>query len=95
MEADHALGKDEALKRLKDKFTMVRDTYSSHVSELKEVWDDNVLSFGFKVMGMKTSGTVTVEDSQVLVDADLPFAAIMFRGAIEKEVRAELGTLLA
>jgi hypothetical protein len=35
-----------------------------------------------------------VEGSNVVLDVDLPVAAMLFKGAIKKRVRAELGALL-
>ncbi len=95
MATEHALGSDEAVRRLKEKFSFARDTYGSQVSDLREEWDGHILSFGFKSMGMKVEGTVTVEDSQAKLDAKIPLAAMIFRGAIEKQIREELGDLLA
>jgi hypothetical protein len=95
MATAHALGREEAVRRLKEKFHVVRGTYGHKVSDLSEEWKGNTLEFGFKATGMKVSGTVTVEDAEVLLDAQLPFAAIMFKGMIERQIRAELGQLLA
>jgi hypothetical protein len=95
MATSHALGQEEALRRLKEKFSVVRDTYRAQVSELVEQWCDNTLSFAFKVVGMKVAGTVTVGASQVQLAAELPLAAMIFKGAIEHRVRSELGNLLA
>ena len=95
MATAHTLGKEEALRRLKEKFSAVRNTYGTRVSDLEEEWNGSTLSFRFKAMGMKVSGTVMVEDSEVRLDANLPFAAVMFKGMIEKQIRAELGSLLA
>jgi hypothetical protein len=45
-------------------------------------------------MGMRIAGQVVVGEADVAVTVELPFAALMFRGAIERQVRAELGELL-
>ena len=45
--------------------------------------------------GMKFKGLLTVEDDAVQIDGDLPFAAMMFKGRIESEVRDSLEKLLA
>ena len=95
MTTSHALGREEAVRRLKEKFHVVRGTYGHKVNDLREEWNGHTLAFGFKATGMKVSGTVTVEDAEVRLDAQLPFAAIMFKGMIEKQIRAELGQLLA
>ena len=43
---------------------------------------------------MKVSGTVTVEEAAVKMDAQVPLAAMMVRGMIEKRIQEELGNLL-
>jgi hypothetical protein len=95
LEAPHALGQDEALRRLKEKFESARAQYGSDVKNLNEEWTDHSLNFSFSAMGIGVSGTVKVEDRAVKVNADLPFAAKFFQGAIEKRMRAELDELLA
>lgn len=95
LETPHALGKEEALRRLKEKFSVVRGSFQDHVSDVTEAWDGDQFRFGFKALGMQVGGTVTVGDSDVKVAADLPLAAWIFKGAVEKQIRDELGELLA
>ena len=45
-------------------------------------------------MGMSISGTVAVEPDRVKLDASLPFAAVMFKGMIEQQIRKEIDGLL-
>ncbi|MCC6124726.1 MAG: polyhydroxyalkanoic acid system family protein [Pirellulales bacterium] len=94
MDATHALGRDEALKRLKDKFETARSRYGSNVRNLEEQWTDHTLNFSFSAMGMGVSGTVKVEDQSVKLNAEIPFAATFFKGAIESRIREELDRLL-
>lgn len=94
MQIPHQLGEEEALRRLKEKLDIAMNTYQSQVSDLHQQWDGQQLSFGFKVVGMKVSGTLTVDDSAVKLAAALPFAAMMFKGTIERRLREELGGLL-
>ncbi len=95
MEASHALGQEEATRRLREKIGAVRATYGNQVSELHEQWDENTLAFRFKAVGMKIAGTLSVDASVVKVAASVPLAAMMFKGMIEEQVRRELGELLA
>jgi hypothetical protein len=95
METAHSLGREEAARRLKEKFLAVRDRYGSHVDNLRENWTDHTFSFGFKAMGMGISGTVQVEDGIVKLKAELPLAAMLFKGSIERQIRQELSGLLA
>ncbi len=95
METDHALGAAEALKRLRDKFDSVRAQFGPHVSQLSEQWDGNTLKFAFQTLGMSVSGTVAVDEDRVRLQAELPLAAALIKGTIERRIRQELGDLLA
>jgi len=44
---------------------------------------------------MSVSGTLEVEASLVRLVANLPLAAMMFKGKIKQQAREELGALLA
>ena len=91
----HHLGQEAATARLKGFLTKVKEHYASQVSNLQESWTDNTLTFGFTTYGFKVAGTMTVEPEQVVVDGQLPFAALMFKGKIEQSIRSELAKLLA
>lgn len=95
MAVPHALGKEEAARRLREKFDAVRGSFGGQVSDLVETWNDSRLDFGFSTMGMKVAGNVTVGEQDVQMSADLPFAALMFKGMIESRIRSELDQLLA
>ena len=95
MATAHTLGETEALRRLKDKFSVVRDAYQAQISELHEEWNGSTLEFAFKAVGMKVAGQLTVADAEVRLAADLPLAAMMFKKVIQQQIHAKLGELLA
>ena len=95
LEVPHSLGQEEATRRLKDKFAAALAEHQGRVSHLQRGVADHTLSFAFQAMGMGVSGTVAVEPNQVKLDAELPFAAAFFKGAIEQRLRQEVGVLLA
>jgi hypothetical protein len=84
------LGRDEAVARLKQEI----ERHRAIAGNLREEWLDHTLSFGFEFMGMKAAGTVAVEDSQVVIESDLPLAAMMFKPQIEARLRLELARVL-
>jgi len=94
LEVSHALGQEEAARRLKQRFITACEMYRSQVSNLRQQWDGHTFSFGFHAMGMKIAGTVAVEHARVKLAASLPFAAALFKGAIEDRIRQEVGDLL-
>jgi hypothetical protein len=46
-------------------------------------------------MGIHVQGTVTAEDSQVVVVTELPLIAMPFKSAIDRQIRDELEKILA
>ena len=90
----HGLGQEDALERIKTYAEKVRGKFEESVKNLEETWEDNKCTFAFRTYGMDFSGSMTVLDSEVQVNASLPFAAMMFKGRIENEVRGELGKML-
>ncbi len=95
MEAPHSLGREEALRRMKEKSGEVVRTFQAQVSNLHHEWNGDVISFSFKTAGMKFSGTGRVEDSRVTLDAELPLAAMLFKSKAEQRIRKDLDELLA
>ena len=95
MTADHRLGKEEAERRLKDKLRVLLDKYGYHATELDQSWSDGTLSFRFNTRGMSVNGKMEVEDREVRLSAEVPFAVVIFRKRIERRIRTELGELLS
>lgn len=90
IEVPHQLTADEAKSRLERKAEFLQSRFGDQVKDMTQSWDGNVLNFGFKTMGMRFDGTVGVEDQRVVVNGDIPFAAMMFKGKIESELRQQL-----
>ena len=95
MSVPHNLPQQEATERLKRLLEFVKDAYKDKFKDLQETWGDNSLSSSFKTMGFTIKGKVDVESNQVKIDSDLPFAAMMFKGQIEKTLREQLTKTLA
>jgi hypothetical protein len=90
----HPLSQQDAIQKLNGFIDLLRSRYQDQVSGLEQSWDNNVLSFGFKTYGIQVNGKITVNDHQLDLDGDLPFAAMMFKGKIESSIRDELTRLM-
>ena len=90
-EVAHELSQDQAKEKLKSFSDQFRADYADQLSDMEESWDDegNML-FAFKVMGLKIDGRMEVSDSHAKVHGNLPFAAVVFKGQIEKQVQEQL-----
>jgi len=91
----HQLGQEEAVARLKNLLTKVKDKYQDQVSNLSESWNENTLTFSFTTYGFKVAGDVIVEPTEVRLDGQIPFAAMVFIGKIESALREQLARHLA
>jgi hypothetical protein len=90
----HALDMHEAEKRLKGLLLKIKERHGDKFSNLKEEWAGNSGAFSFTTYGFNVKTAVTVEPNQVRVHGELPFAAMMFKGRIEKEIRETLTRVL-
>lgn len=93
--APHSLGRQSATERLHGVMGKVQQKYPNQVSDLEESWDENVMSFAFTTYGFRIKGQAQVDDDQVRLDGELPFAAMMFRGRIEQSIQDELVKMLS
>jgi hypothetical protein len=95
MSVPHSLGKEEAMKRLKRAAEKGKKQFSQKVTIMREDWHEDRGEFEVKAMGFQVSGLVTVEDSQILIDSTIPFAALPFKGRIESLIKEKARDLLA
>ena len=54
--------------------------------DFKSNWMERSADFSFKSMAFTIKGNVAVDEEQVSVDVDLPFAAMMFKERVEKAI---------
>lgn len=90
----HTLGRDQAAERLNSFMERLKEKHQDRVGDLQEEWEGDTLKFSFTTFGFKISGVGTLSESEVKMDIDLPFAAMMFKGKIEGEIRETLTRIL-
>ena len=90
LEIPHSLSAEEARSRL-EKFT--DSLPQDQVSDFEQTWNDNTLTFSFKTFGIQIAGDLTAEQEKMLVNLELPFSAMMFKGKIESEMKKQLERL--
>ena len=94
-EVKHELGKEAAIEKLKGFLDQVKERYPKEISKIDGAWKDNVLSYEFTTFGINVDGTLTVEDQLVLMEGNLPFAAMMFKGKISDSIKIALEKAIA
>ena len=90
----HTLTKDEARSRLERFIEMIQSKFANQVSDLTQSWEGDTLKFHFKTYGIPLDGGITVEDNELNMAGDLPFAAMMFKGKIEEKFKELVSKVL-
>lgn len=91
----HPLTKEEARSRLERFIEMMQSKFEGKVSDLNQSWEGDTLNFGFKTFGIQLSGKIAVNDHDLKLDGDLPFAAMMFKGKIESDIKEQLERIVS
>ena len=90
----HNITQTEALARIQKFLPELKEHHSDRIKDLQESWNGNTGTFKFKISGFKVSGTLQVEDSEVIIKGEIPFLASRFKGQIEETIRAKAMELL-
>jgi hypothetical protein len=91
----HVLGQEEAKKRVSNLLAETRAQFGAQISDVTEAWTGWVDNFSFRALGFSFQGKLEVQAAQLIIDIDLPFAALPFKGRVESEIRSRAGQLLA
>lgn len=91
----HSLGGAEAKARLEKLAGKVTAKYQDQAKDVEQSWDGDTLNFSFRTMGMNFNGAFEVQEDAINAGGEIPFAAMIFKGKIEKGLREELEKLLA
>jgi len=95
VEIPHQLSKEEALGRIKNLLVNLKQEQKDIVSDIKEEWSGDRGSFSFSAKGFELSGDIQVNDTNVIINAQLPFAVALFKGAIQNIIEQRAKALLA
>ena len=91
----HVLGQAAARQRVEGFLDRMRRDLPGQVSDVTGEWQDERLEFALKASGLSIRGTLVVEETAADVSGNLPLAAVLFRGQIERTIRDELARLLS
>lgn len=83
----------EGIAHIKRLLEENRQKIAENAAELKESWNENVLSYAFRAQGQHIEGTLTVRDKEFELYAKLPLALRLFEGTIERMIESEVKKL--
>ena len=82
----HGTTKARTLEKLKAHSPELMSRLGSEISDLKQEWKENRLTFSFRSRGVAVSGRLVVGEENVEVEANLPLMAMFFEGQIRERV---------
>jgi len=95
MSIPHKLTQQEALQRIRALLPEMKSDFADKIKDLNEEWNGNTGTFSFTAMGFAVSGILTVNESTVDLDGNLPFAASFFKGTIKSVIEQKAKQVLA
>ncbi len=75
------------MEKTKKMMTGLLAEHGSQVKNVQENWNGNTGEYSCSFNGINVSGTIQVNESDVVVKARLPFFVLPFSGMLEKAVR--------
>ena len=82
----HRLGKDEALRRIKDGLGRARNEFAALLTIEQETWTGDRLSFGVKALSQRASGSIDVYEGAVRLEVTLPWLLAHFAHAAQRVI---------
>jgi Putative polyhydroxyalkanoic acid system protein (PHA_gran_rgn) len=90
----HALGRDEAKRRLDNGLGYIRDQLAAFVSSVDYGWTGYRLDFDLRAMRQSVTGRIEVEDGLVRVELGLPLLLRLLYKQIISRIRRDGALLL-
>jgi hypothetical protein len=82
----HRLGKDEALRRIKDGVGRARGEFGALMAVEEESWTGDRLAFRVRSLGQRAAGFIDVSDSAVRLEVTLPWLLARFAAAAQRVI---------
>jgi hypothetical protein len=89
----HRLGREEALRRLKNGLGQAGANFGHLFTVEEETWIDSHLQFRIRALGQTASGSIDVADEHVRLEVFLPWLLAKLVERLQPLIRKE-GTLL-
>jgi hypothetical protein len=85
----HRLGREEAARRLKAGFARAGHQFAGILNISEQAWSGDRLSFQASALGQHASGTIDVQDDQVVIAVTLPWLLAKIAEKLAPAIRRE------
>lgn len=91
----HRTDKQTAKKKINERIAQLFSQYGHYLSDSEHKWEGDRLYFSGAAKGFKTSGTVEVTDTEVIIDGKLPLVAKPFEPRVKSTIEKEAAAMFA
>jgi hypothetical protein len=91
---DHSLGKDEAVRRLKEGFARANGHLGSMIAIEQETWEGDTLHFGMRALGQTATARIEVLEQVLRIEVALPWLLAKAANRLLPILRKEATLLL-
>src|SRR5687767_14011480 len=85
----HRLGREEAVRRLKAGLARAGQQFAGILTISEQNWTGDRLSFNAGALGQRASGTIDVQDDQVVIAVTLPWLLARIAERLAPAIRRE------
>jgi len=90
----HRVGKDEAIRRLKDGLGQMKEGLGAMIAIEQQTWEGDTLRFHMRALGQTATGTIQVLEDSLRIDVSLPWLLARAARSVLPILRKEATRLL-
>ncbi len=91
----HDLGKEEAVRRIRERISTEKINKAAVANVTREVWSDPYhLDFSMTVFKYRIDGALKIDDELVTLDLTLPMGAAVFKELIDYQISQQMDVML-
>ena len=90
----HHLGREEAVRRIKNGLSTARTNYSSFVNIHEETWTGDRVAFNMSALGQNAAGRIDIAADHVRLEVTLPWLLAKFAEKLTPAIRKEATLML-
>ncbi len=89
---DHNMAPEEVKQKAGPMIEKSIKDFQGHGLEVE--WSDMTAQFHFKSLAFTIHGTIAIDPKQIVVEVDLPFAALLYKDRVQKGIAKNLARAL-
>ena len=94
-EVPHGLGQQAARERMESFLQKIAEKYKGQIGDLTGAGMTTCWNLRFRPLASRSRGTLAVQEDKVVMNGELPFSAMMFKGKIVGGIQEALEKALA